>query len=415
MGEIEGTMRIIYIHQYFKTPEEGGAVRSYHLAKGLAAAGFEVELITGGNQKYYDQRRIDGIKVHYLPVAYDQKFGFLKRVSSFLSFVRQTKRLLPKLTRPDILYISSTPLTIGLIGLWAKRKLALPYIFEVRDLWPEAPIQVGAIRNLLLKKFLISLEARIYRNALSLVALSPGIAEHIRKVAPDRAVSLIPNFSDLDCFFPQEKNENLLRKYDLKSNLTIAYTGALGQVNAVEELMELAEAAQNHQKNWQFLIMGSGSHELKLREIAAQKKLNNLLFIPFGSKEKVNEVLSLADMAWISFEHLPVLKTNSPNKFFDALAAGKAILVNNHKGWVFQLVKQYCLGFSCLPWKMEIAIDLLERLESDPKALLQMQQNSRALAEKYFSKEHAVTRLKEVIDPRKKPTGSQDAVYILTA
>ena len=407
-------MRIIYIHQYFKTPEEGGAVRSYHLARGLVDAGFEVELITGGNQKYYDQRRIDGIKVHYLPVAYDQKFGFLKRVSSFLSFVRQTKKLLPKLARPDILYISSTPLTTGLIGLWAKRKLALPYIFEVRDLWPEAPIQVGAIRNPLLKKYLISLEARIYRNALSLVALSPGIAEHLRKVAPDRAVSLIPNFSDLDCFFPQEKNENLLRKYNLKPNLTIAYTGALGQVNAVEELLDLAEVAQNRQKNWQFMIMGSGSHEQKLREIAAQKKLNNLLFIPFGSKEKVNEVMSLADLAWISFAHLPVLKTNSPNKFFDALAAGKAILVN-HKGWVFQLVKQYGLGFSCLPGKMETTFIELERVESDPKSLHQMQQNSRALAEKYFSKEHAVTRLKEVIDPGKNPTGLQDAVYILTA
>ncbi|MDI1323969.1 MAG: glycosyltransferase family 4 protein [Algoriphagus sp.] len=407
-------MRIIYIHQYFKTPEEGGAVRSYHLAKGLADAGHEVELITGGNQKYYDQRRIDGFKVHYLPVGYDQKFGFLKRVSSFLSFVKQTKKLLPKLVRPDILYISSTPLTTGLIGLWAKRKLALPYIFEVRDLWPEAPIQVGAIRNPLLKKYLISLEARIYRNALSLVALSPGIAEHIRKVAPDRAVSLIPNFSDLDCFFPQDKNENLLRKYELKSTLTIAYTGALGQVNAVEELLDLAEAAQNRQKNWQFLIMGSGSHEGKLRELAAQKNLNNVRFIPFGSKEKVNEVLSLADLAWISFAHLPVLKTNSPNKFFDALAAGKAILVN-HKGWVFQLVKQYGLGFSCLPGKMESTFEELERLESNPKALLQMQQNSRALAEKHFSKEHAVTRLKEIIDPGKNPTGSQDAVYILTA
>ncbi len=407
-------MRIIYIHQYFKTPEEGGAVRSYHLAKGLVDAGYDVELITGGNQKYYDQRRIDGIKIHYLPVAYDQKFGFIKRIRSFLSFVGQTKKLLNKLSRPDILYISSTPLTTGLIGLWAKRKLALPYIFEVRDLWPEAPIQVGAIRNPLLKKYLISLEARIYRNALSLVALSPGIAEHLRKVAPNREISLIPNFSDLDCFFPQDKNEILLRKYDLKPNLTIAYTGALGQVNAVEELLELAESAQNRQKTWQFLIMGAGSHEQKLKNLSTQKNLKNIRFIPFGSKEKVNEVLSLADFAWISFAHLPVLKTNSPNKFFDALAAGKAIMVN-HKGWVYQLVNQYGLGISCLPGKLESAFIELERLESDSKALRQMQLNSRALAEKYFSKEHAVSRLNEVIDPGKNPTGSQDAVYILTA
>lgn len=407
-------MKIIYIHQYFKTPEEGGAVRSYHLAKGLVDAGYEVEMITGGNQKYYDQRRIDGIKVHFLPVEYDQKFGFWKRIGSFLSFVKQAKNLISKLSRPDILYISSTPLTTGLIGLWAKKKLALPYVFEVRDLWPEAPIQVGAIRNWLLKKYLISLEAKIYRNALSLVALSPGIAEHLRKVAPDRTVSMIPNFSDLDCIFPQEKNENLLRKYGLNTSLTIAYTGALGQVNAVEELLDLAEKSQNRQKTWQFLIMGAGSHEGKLIEIAAQKNLSNVRFIPFGSKEKVNEVLSLADFAWISFAHLPVLKTNSPNKFFDGLAAGKAILVN-HKGWVYQLVRQYGLGIACLPEKMDHAFAELERLETDPKSILQMQHNSRALAEKFFSKEHALIRLREVIDPGKYPTDSQDEVYILTA
>lgn len=407
-------MKVIYIHQYFKTPQEGGAVRSYYLAKGLVDAGYEVEMITGGNQEYYDQRRIDGIKAHYLPVPYDQKFGFLQRVFSFLSFVRQAKKLLPKLARPDLLYISSTPLTTGLIGLWAKKKMAIPYVFEVRDLWPEAPIQVGAIRNSLLKKYLISLEANIYRNALSLVALSPGIAAHLRKVAPDRSVILIPNFADLNCFFPQEKDENLLRKYGLKSNLTIAYTGALGQVNAVEELLELAEGAQKRQKPWQVLIMGAGSHEQKLREIASQKNLENVRFIPFGPKEKVNEVLSLADFAWISFAHLPVLKTNSPNKFFDALAAGKVILVN-HKGWVYQLVKQYELGFSWLPGKMDSAFSELERLESDPKALNQMQLNSRSVAERYFSKEQAVIRLKEVIDPGKNPIDSQDAVYILTA
>ena len=84
-------MRIIYIHQYFRTPNEGGAVRSYHLAKGLVDAGHEVEMITGGSQTAYDQRWMEGIKVHYLPVSYDQKFGFFKRVLSFLSYIRQAK------------------------------------------------------------------------------------------------------------------------------------------------------------------------------------------------------------------------------------------------------------------------------------------------------------------------------------
>ncbi|WP_086541225.1 glycosyltransferase family 4 protein [Algoriphagus antarcticus] len=406
-------MRIIYIHQYFKTPAEGGAVRSYYLAKGLVDAGHEVEMITGGAQTDYDQRWIDGIKVHYLPVIYDQNYGFFKRVLSFLSYVRQAKKLIKKLRRPDLLYVTSTPLTTGLLGIWAKKRLAIPYIFEVRDLWPQAPIEVGAIKNPLLKRSLISLEKKIYQQALSLVALSPGIADHLRKVTPQQQIYLIPNFSDLDSFFPMEKSENLLRKYALDHTLTIAYTGALGQVNAVNELLNLAELAKARGKNWQFLIMGEGSHEAELRRVVSGKSLSQVHFIPFGSKGKVNEILSLADFAWISFAHLPVLKTNSPNKFFDALAAGKAILVN-HKGWVYDLVKTHQLGISCFPSKIEFTFERLEKLEQNTRELAKMGANSRKLAEQHFTKEQAVSRLKKVIDHGKNPLSMQDQFIILT-
>lgn len=401
-------MRIVYVHQYFRTPEQGGAVRSYHLARGLVQAGIQVDLITAHDGRGYDQRWVDGIRVHYLPVPYEQDFGFVRRILAFWSFVAKAKKLLRKLPRPDLLYITSTPLTTGWIGLWAKRKMALPYIFEVRDLWPEAPIQVGAIRNPMLKKWLYARERKIYDQALSLVALSPGIAAHLQKTSPDQSVALIPNFSDLETFFPKERNQKLADRLGLSAGLTIAYTGALGKVNAVEELLDLAEMAKKRGKNWNFLIMGAGSHADKLKKAVAERQLRNLHFIPFGPKEQVNDVLGLADLAWISFAHLPVLKTNSPNKFFDALAAGKAILVN-HKGWVYELVKTHDLGISCLPGKMERAFSNLEQLEQNAIKLRQMAQNSRKLAETYFSKELAVSRLLEVIAPDSRPTPGGEA------
>lgn len=401
-------MNVIYIHQYFRTPDQGGAVRSYHLAKGLVEAGIGVEMITAHDLPDYDQRWIDGIRVHYLPVNYDQKFGFLKRIWAFWKFVVQARKLIKKLPRPDLLYITSTPLTTGLIGLWAKRRMALPYIFEVRDLWPEAPIQVGAIRNPLVKTLLYGLEKRIYDQALNLVALSPGIAAHLQRTSPKREVALIPNFSDLSAFYPKNKNQKLTEELRVSKGLTIAYTGALGLVNAVEELLELAEMAKKQDNNWNFLIMGIGSHEQNLLKIAKEKSLENVRFIPFGSKEKVNEILSLADFAWISFAHLPVLKTNSPNKFFDALASGKAILVN-HKGWVYDLMKTHELGVSCLPGKMESTFAKLEKLAENPAEIDQMGRNSRKLAEAYFSKEIAINRLLAVIKPQPNTTQAVEA------
>lgn len=407
-------MKVIYVHQYFRTPQEGGAVRSYHLAKGLVEAGIDVEMITAGNQSGYDQKWIDGIKVHYLPVPYDQKFNFFKRIKAFWDFSVQAKKLLKILARPDLLYITSTPLTTGWVGLWAKRKMAIPYIFEVRDLWPQAPIEVGAIRNKILIQYLQKLEAKIYKNALSLVALSPGIASHLRKISPKSVVHLVPNFSDLHTFYPQEKSLEILKKYNLSSELTIAYTGALGKVNAVNELLELALLAQEKGKKWQFLVMGKGSAESELKKYAEQNELMNLKFIPFGTKQLVNEVLSVSDFAWISFAHLPVLKTNSPNKFFDAIASGKAILVN-HKGWVYQLTKEYDLGIPFLPEKLEQSFKQLEALDDNRKKLDQMSKNSRVLAEKYFSKDLAVLRVLRVLDPKNFPTNSGDEAYILTA
>jgi glycosyltransferase involved in cell wall biosynthesis len=407
-------MKIIYIHQYFLTPEQGGATRSYHLAKGMVNAGIEVEMITSHSENYYDFKLIEGIKVHYLPVSYRQEFGFLKRIWAFTTFVDQAKKLILKLPRPDFLYITSTPLTTGWVGLWAKKKLAIPFFFEVRDLWPDAPIQVGVIQNPVLKRILYNLESKIYRHAFKVIALSPGIANSIREKCDFCKIHLIPNFADTEFFHPTDKKEALLQKFGLQRKFTIAYAGAIGQVNAVEEMLILAKIAQDKGKDYQFVVMGKGSHLPPLLQRSKELGLSNFFYFPFGSKEEVRQLLGLADMAMVTFAHLPVLKTNSPNKFFDALAAGKGIIVN-HKGWVYQLVKEYKLGIYFNPELPSESFERIEKMASEAKLLQETQKNSRELAEKYFSKEIAIQRLLAVIDADKFGKDFRDEVYILTA
>ena len=139
-------MRILYIHQYFKTPEEGGSIRSYYLAKGLVDAGHEVTMVTAHNGPY-EVKKIDGVAVHYLPVPYDNSFGFAQRLWSFWSFVKLAKKEAKSLPKQDLAYVMTTPLTTGFIATYLKKELNLSYYFEVGDLWPEAPIQMGVIKN----------------------------------------------------------------------------------------------------------------------------------------------------------------------------------------------------------------------------------------------------------------------------
>ncbi|MFD2034367.1 glycosyltransferase family 4 protein [Belliella marina] len=406
-------MRIIYIHQYFLTPEEGGAIRSYHLAKGMVDAGIAVDIITSHNKGYYDLKIIDGIHVHYLPVTYHQEWGFFKRVKSFLRFVMLAKSWVAKLPRPDYLYITSTPLTTGLIGLWTKRKFAIPYIFEIRDLWPDAPIQVGVIGNPLVKQLLYNLEKRIYKHAIKCIALSPGIANTVRS-RTETPVYIVPNFSDTGFFYPQDKSPRILQKYGLEDRFTVIYTGALGQVNAVGELLEIAKCSQENRKDYQFVILGKGSQLAKLLDTSEKLQLENVRFVAFGNKERVADLLSISDMAFISFDHLPVLKTNSPNKFFDALAAGKAILVN-HKGWVHTLTKKYELGIYHDPNDPGQTIRNFDLLTGKSQILNRYQQNARKMAEQHFSKEIAIKRVLTIIDAKKFGGEITDEVYILTA
>ncbi|NJO01130.1 MAG: glycosyltransferase family 4 protein [Bacteroidia bacterium] len=153
-------MKVLYIHQYFKTPEEGGSLRSYYLAKALVSVGLEVEMITAHARKKYIYREIDGIRVHYLPVYYDNSLGFWGRIYAFAKFLVLSYRCARKIRDVSLCYASSTPLTVGLVALGLRARFGLPYFFEVRDLWPEAPIQMGVIRNRLLKNLLCYLEKK---------------------------------------------------------------------------------------------------------------------------------------------------------------------------------------------------------------------------------------------------------------
>ncbi len=378
-------MKILYIHQHFSTLADGGSSRSYYLAKALVNAGIQVELITCHNLSFYEFKDEEGIRVHYLPVYYENALGFVGRGWAFLKFVALAYRLARRIPGASLCYAVSTPLTTGIIALLLKKNKGIRYYFEVGDLWPLAPVQMGVIRNLLLKRLLFALEKKIYQGADKIVALSPGIRDGIEAVAPGKEICLIPNMADCDFFYLEEKSPQLIEKFSVPETFVITYFGTIGKANRLEYLLEAARECQQATHSIIFLIVGKGAELPKLQLLAKQYQLNNVRFIPHADKYALRDILNVTDAVYISFAPIPVLEKGSPNKFFDALAAGKFCIVN-FQGWIKTLVEREKCGLYINPRQPEKFYGQMAPLLKDATLFKSYQQNARRLAEAEFSR-----------------------------
>jgi glycosyltransferase involved in cell wall biosynthesis len=306
-------------------------------------------------------------------------------------------------------------LTIGLTALQLKKKKNIPYYFEVRDLWPEAPIQMGAIRNPFLKKYLYSLERKIYRNAQEIIALSPGMRDGIEKIVPEKPVYILPNISDCDYFYPETKDRKLEEKYQVKNKFVISYFGAIGKVNQLEYMIEAIKACQEKAlHDIHFLIAGKGAESEKIRSLIQKYQLKNVSFLGFLNKEGVKELLNVTDATYISFAEKPILETNSPNKFFDAIAAGKLCIVNSH-GWIREMIELKECGLYSDPNDANDFIEKISPYVRDRSRLLLAQANARKLAENYFSRELQTEKFCRLFSKEEKLEPISLSVYTLTA
>ncbi|NJL13191.1 MAG: glycosyltransferase family 4 protein [Microscillaceae bacterium] len=376
-------LKILYLHQYFRTPEEGGGTRSYYLAKALADAGHEVVLLSAHNQPHYRQVSLEGFTVHYLPVFYDNRLGFWERLQSFFGYARQVYRLVRSWNDIDIVYATSTPLTVGWLAYRLYRRKGWSYFFEVRDLWPQAPIEMGYFRYPFMPGYLYRWERKIYQHARQVIALSPGIQAHIQVQAPSTPTLLIPNFADTDFFRPS--TALLSPRFSATQPFVIAYTGTFGRANGLDAWLEVIKSCPSQwQECVKWVWMGEGAEKALLMAKAQQCNLRQLSFLAPQNKTAVKQALEQAQAALVSFLDRPVLQTSSPNKFFEALAAGKLLIVNTD-GWLRELVEKHACGIY-IPQTNPVFFwqKLIPYLENTAR-LQAAQINARALAEQSFA------------------------------
>jgi glycosyltransferase involved in cell wall biosynthesis len=345
-------LNILYLHQYFKKPDSSGGVRSYEFAKRLAKDGHEVHIITSDTDNSFRGWNVEvfeNITIHWISIKYNNRFGFFSRLLAFFKFILHASFRVVSL-QSDQLIASSTPLTVAVPALIYRLIKRKPYIFEVRDVWPEVPIALGIIKNKLLISICEYLEVLAYMHAKSIIVLSKDMASSIisRTNLDGIDINVIPNASDIDLFrdISNEPVDDSILKPLLKirenHKKIVFYTGTLGFVNNLSYLIDLASFSNG---DVAFVIVGDGREkELLLNYANSLGILNSTVY--FFPSVKKNQLYILHDIFDVSCSTvLPIdeLYANSANKVFDAFASGTPILIN-HGGWIKNLIDETGCG-----------------------------------------------------------------------
>ncbi len=390
-------MDVVYLHQYYGTPEMQGGTRSYEFSRRLVERGHRVHMITAAPLEDSNRREgcwwtteAAGVTVHWCGVPYSNHMGFRDRIRAFSRFaVRASFRAsgLPA----DLVFATSTPLTIAVPGGIASRRLRVPMVFEVRDVWPEVPIAMGVLGNPTARRAALALESWAYRSSAALIALSPDMARSISTRFPEIPVTVVPNSSDLDLFAEPDAAMVAAVRADrawLGRRPLLLYAGTFGDANDLGYLVRVAEVLRSTAPEVRILLVGEGKDEGALERLARDRGVweRNLFVEPPVAKNRMPALFGAADLCASVFADVPALSANSPNKVFDAFAAGRPVVINNG-GWLEEVLDESGAGFAVPARDPAAAAELIARRITDPNWLAGAGSAAAELAEGRFNRD----------------------------
>lgn len=391
-------MKIIYLHQYFKRPEENGGTRSYDLAIALKSKGYVVEVVTTTSsidgfedRKVWKVEDVDGVRVHYLFLPYDNSFSFTKRAFVFTKFLWYSFQKALSI-QGDVVLATSTPLTIGIPALLKKLFHKTPYIFEVRDVWPEAVIAIGAIKSKPLKKVLYALEKLIYKHSEAIVPLSTDMQSSIVSRYPqfaNKTEIVIENIAKISRFQINAEPVDLEAIIGFKPRFSILYAGTFGRVNGIHKVVDLAKKTLEIDDGLVYILIGSGAEKEDVRRLAINKGVlnKNFFILDSISKKELPLWYNAVSMGSSFVIDIPELWANSANKFFDTLAAGRPVLIN-YDGWQADVIRFRNVGY-VLPIEItdRAALEFIDYSRNDTLIDVQRQFALELAREKYSLEE----------------------------
>ena len=404
-------MRILYVDSKFWRPRAASHARVYAFAQRLRDRGHDVTIV-GRNANelelenpreraggFYTRGTLDGLDVVLLKVPYSQAFSKTKRLLSYGGFTAGATAVASGLGRYDVVFASSSPLTIGLAGVTASRVRRAPFVFEIQDLWPALPVALGVLKGKREIQAAEWLELKLYDAAEYVIVCSEGSGDSLkRRGVPADKVVLIPNIADVGHFRPDRSDPTFREHHGLDGKFVAIYAGAMGITNGLDQIVDAAAVLQQRGDDRVVIAAaGNGTERERLERKADELGLRTMLFLPDIPRERIPDVVGSADATITAFAPNPLLETNSPNKFFDSLSAGKPTIVNLN-GWLRRLVEENEAGVYVPGGDGEALANVLTDLAGRPEEAARMGENARRLAEREFARDLLADRFADTIE-----------------
>lgn len=396
-------MKICYIHQYFNFASDSGSQRSRWIAEELALRGHQVTVLaldrsakTSSNT--WLELQSEPIRVLVLSEPYDNSFGARERIRSFLRFSwRATLKSLS--LRPEVIFATSTPLTVAIPGLIHKLVRRSRFVFEVRDQWPRLPIALGELTNPVAISVSQLLERVSYRFADEVIALSPGMVEGVCDVGCSRdKVHLIPNMAEIRSAGGNDRASDWLKdKAELQGRRFLAYCGTIGKIYDLEYLVNLAVSLHEISSDLIIVIVGDGAQRDFIAARAEESGVldRNLFIYERVASSVAIDILALSVAALSVTADTPELEDNCANKVFSALGVGKPVFLN-YGGWQQQLLESNGGGRRLPRNTTHAARELVMCLE-DAEWLAVAEESALALASQEFNHVSLASKAADVI------------------
>lgn len=393
-------MRILFFTHYFPPEGNAPASRVYELCKRWARNGNQVHVITGApnvpNGVIYENYRnrlvqtetIDGIKTTRVWTYIAANKGTLKRVINFVSYMFSASLAGLFVIKPDIIIATSPQFFCGWAGVIVSKIRRVPFILEIRDIWPESIVAMGALTNKRVIKILEKLEKMMYASATRIVTVGNGYKKQlVGKGVENGRISVIPNGADLELFSPRSANIQLKAKYRLDHTFVCSYVGTIGMACGLEVALKAAQLlTERKHHDILFLLVGDGAVKDKLQQRAKDQHIENLLFVGRHNKRSVAEFLSISDACLVHLRRTQLFRSVLPSKMFEAAAMAKPIILGV-EGDAADFVQEAQAGICIEPENANQLAETVEMLADSRHICRQLGQNGYNYVVEHFNRD----------------------------